>query len=162
MAQEIRWKVCSFPLSSIIFYSVSLSDIFLSKFYFSATPNSTPNKKTNSTSSLSVPNLIDDDMNDQSQNTPILRNSVLESSFRHSRAPSFRRSNSQQGVTRASTFKIIGKIGGIGVPLPESSDVPEGYNVHLLEIPLKKGENLGLSLVPATNELKNYLQVLRL
>eukprot|EP00111_Clytia_hemisphaerica_P000659 TCONS_00001945-protein len=127
-----------------------------------STPSSTPQKKTNSTSSLSVPNLIDDDdMNAQSQNTPILRNSILESSFRHSRTPSFRRTNSQQqgGVTRASTFKIIGKIGGIGVPLPESSDVPEGYNVHLLEVSLTKGENLGLSLVPATSKLKSYLQI---
>ena len=65
-------------------------------------------------------------------------------------------------VDRASTFKIIGKDGGIGVPLPESSDVPEGHNVHLLEIKIPSGENLGISLVPTsstTNQRDHFFQV---
>lgn len=64
-------------------------------------------------------------------------------------------------VDRASTFKIIGKDGGIGVPLPESSDVPEGQNVHLLEIKIPSGENLGISLVPtpSPNQRDHFFQV---
>ena len=65
-------------------------------------------------------------------------------------------------VDRASTFKIIGKDGGIGVPLPESSDVPEGHNVHLLEIKIPSGENLGISLVPTsstTDQHDHFFQV---
>ena len=67
-------------------------------------------------------------------------------------------------VDRASTFKIIGREGGIGVPLPESGDVPDDHNVHLLEIQVPGGESLGISLVPtpSTNQRDNIFQVNRI
>lgn len=62
-------------------------------------------------------------------------------------------------LSKISSFKFIGKEGGIGVPLPESSDIPEGMNVHLIEIPKDEKSTLGVSLVGATGCCVGYFQV---
>ncbi|XP_057312671.1 uncharacterized protein LOC130654151 isoform X2 [Hydractinia symbiolongicarpus] len=64
-------------------------------------------------------------------------------------------------LSKISSFKFTGKEGGIGVPLPESSDIPEGMNVHLIEIPKDEKSTLGVSLVGATGCCVGYFQVRR-
>ena len=63
------------------------------------------------------------------------------------------------GVTRADTFKVIGKEEGIGVPLPLATDIPEGMNVHLIEIPREDKHSLGISLVPGVGKSAGFFQV---
>jgi len=133
-------------------------------FFFSFIATATKSAaKAKNVSSLSVPNLVED--NDKEHETPIQRNSVLEASFRRhhqqqqGQTPiSYQQENGR--VSRASTFKVIGQNGGIGVPLPDPGDVPDGHNVHLLEINMNTNEILGISLVPSLRELKGYFQVL--
>ena len=67
---------------------------------------------------------------------------------------------SNHGVNRASTFKVIqGKQQIIGVPLPGAGDIPDGMNVHLIEISKNERESAGISLVPATDKCAGYFQV---
>lgn len=63
------------------------------------------------------------------------------------------------GVSRAATFKVIGKEQGIGVPLPETTDIPDEMNVHLIEIAIEDNQSLGISLVPASGKCSGYFLV---
>lgn len=54
---------------------------------------------------------------------------------------------------------MIGQNGGIGVPLPDEGDVPDGFNVHLHEFNMTANEVVGISLVPSSRELEGYFQV---